>query len=773
MKKTICQSLILVLLITSISSVAISQDSEGVPPIADAGFSRYVAQEPIVLDGTGSYDPDNSGQLSYTWRQIAGPSVVMIDANTVTPSIGGDMLVGKETDTLVGFYQTDEIQECVFELVVNDGENDSVADTVKVMIVPDFGTYTLELVNEVFDPNKPTFVFFTGGSTCADGGGQVIDDPMFLELVNHIGFPQGYSPDSMPTPRTFYKYANMIIVFLSSVAPDYHQLIQTCGFSAGGTPALDVGTYLNRTYADPRYAVNRVTLMDGAFCMERYSQPLKRIEEFTQNPVGDEPCWIENYAAANKTYYPDALNVSLPLSHGENPMWYLNSFLTQDENNFNGGLVAGVYWSVFGPGKNLDPALKLDPEPYKFQWHGSVNSGYMDFFNEQQHPGRFPEPVTLLGPEDGAFVDTNGALLTCKESENAIGYQLLFGSDPHSVMDYYVISDTPDPPTRVITATFFEKTWWTIKVRDQYGSTIYADPIRVDFENIEPSPIQNITIGKEYGSFRLAIDDARNGDEIVVRPGVYQQNINFKGKNLTLRSIDPNDPSVVSETILIAYGDVVTFSNAEDANCVLAGFTIADSDNGIYCSAASPPITNCNIVDNVNAGMKLYMASNPTVSNCIISGNGGSGLEMIIFAAGRNILINSPSIVNCTIAGNLETGISEGMPMVLNSIIYGNGVQITSSAAEVKYSNIQGGYSGEGNIDTDPFFADPDNGDYHLQSQAGRWSPTSQSWVTDQVNSPCIDTGDPDTPPGSEPLNNGGVINMGAYGGTSEASKSP
>jgi parallel beta-helix repeat protein len=488
--------------------------------------------------------------------------------------------------------------------------------------------------------------------------------------------------------------------------------------------------------------------------------------------VGDEPCWIENYAAANKTYYPDVLNVSLPLTHGENPLWYLSSFLTQDENNFNGGLVAGVYWSVFGPGKNLNPALTLDPEPYKFQWRGSVNSGYMDFFNEQQNPGRLPEPVRLVGPENGAFVDANGAVFTCEESENAVGYQLLFGPDPYRVMDYYPISDTPNPPTGVITASFFEQTWWTIKVRDQYGSTIYADPIRVDFENLEPPPIENVTIGKEYGSIQRAIDDARNGDEIVVRPGVYQQKINFKGKNLTLRSIDPNDPAVVSETILIAYGDVVTFSNGEDANCVLAGFTIADSDNGVYCSAASPTIMNCNIVDNVNDGMKLYMASKPTVSNCIIAGNGGSGLAMYIFTAGRYILINSPTIVNCTITGNSDIGISEGRPTVLNSIICGNGVQITSSSAVVTYSNVQGGYSGEGNIDADPFFADPDNGDYHLKSQAGRWDPASQSWVTDDVSSPCIDAGDPSTPPGSEPSNNGGVINMGAYGGTIEASKS-
>jgi hypothetical protein len=79
---------------------------------------------------------------------------------------------------------------------------------------------------------------------------------------------------------------------------------------------------------------------------------------------------------------------------------------------------------------------------------------------------------------------------------------------------------------------------------------------------------------------------------------------------------------------------------------------------------------------------------------------------------------------------------------------------------------------GPGNIDTDPLFADPNNGDYHLKSQAGRFDPNRQSWVIDDVTSPCIDAGDPNSRIGTEPFPNGGVINMGAYGGTTEASKS-
>ena len=45
-------------------------------------------------------------------------------------------------------------------------------------------------------------------------------------------------------------------------------------------------------------------------------------------------------------------------------------------------------------------------------------------------------------------------------------------------------------------------------------------------------------------------------------------------------------------------------------------------------------------------------------------------------------------------------------------------------------------------------------------------------WVLDEVTSPCLDAGDPNSPVADEPQPNGGRINMGVYGGTGEASKS-
>jgi parallel beta-helix repeat protein len=763
-------------------SPARAQSQDG-RPVADAGSSRYTATDPVQLDSSGCYDPDNSGPLSYTWRQIAGPPVVIIDANTAIPTVGGSMLPGTGRDpvpTLGGFIQTNEIQECEFELVVSDGELISLADTVKVIIVPYFGASTLQQENPPFDPNKPTVIYFGGGDCVSGLAGQPWNASEWSSRANVISFPNGYGPDSGGGTRTYYKYGDMIIVYLTSVAPDYRQPIQTIGWSTGGQPAIDVGIRLNSAYQDARYAVNRVTQMDAPCRVspqwggswELYTQIA---ESFLSSSVDGEQCWLDFYYGTGGLQYEPfqfryLLDVYLGLGHDPVRRWYRNSLTGNAMNNFNSGVVAGAYWSVLGPGKNLQLAPQTNA--YYFRWYGGEQSGSMNFYKEAQYPGRLPEPVTLLGPVDVG--DPNGAVLTCAESENAVGYQLLFGSDPYRVMNYYIVSDTLTPPNEVITSLPFEETWWTVRVRDQYGSTIYADPRPINTHALSLS-IENMNTGQRYGYIQDAIDSADYSNEIVLDEGVYQESIDFKGKNLIVRSTDPNDSTVVATTILTGDGknNLVIFSNNEDASCVLAGLTITDANNGIHCSGASPRIASCNIVGNVGDGIILHMGSNPTISNCIIAGNSCSGIAMLKFKSARMTFYNSPNIANCTIVENSEIGISEGKPTVLNSIIYGNSVQIGGSTAVVQYSNVQGGFPGEGNINDDPIFADSDNGDYHLKSQAGRWDSISQIWIQDDVTSPCIDAGDPTSPIGLEPAPNGNRINMGAYGGTLEASKSP
>jgi len=64
------------------------------------------------------------------------------------------------------------------------------------------------------------------------------------------------------------------------------------------------------------------------------------------------------------------------------------------------------------------------------------------------------------------------------------------------------------------------------------------------------------------------------------------------------------------------------------------------------------------------------------------------------------------------------------------------------------------------------------NGDYHVKSETGRWDPNSQFWVKDAATSQCIDAGDPNSVWTAELWPHGKRINLGAYGGTPEASMS-
>jgi len=82
-------------------------------------------------------------------------------------------------------------------------------------------------------------------------------------------------------------------------------------------------------------------------------------------------------------------------------------------------------------------------------------------------------------------------------------------------------------------------------------------------------------------------------------------------------------------------------------------------------------------------------------------------------------------------------------------------------------------YPGTTLLNVDPLFADVAADDYHLQSTAGRWSRIQQAWVTDPANSPAIDAGDTLAGYSQEPFYNGNRLNLGVYGNTAEASKSP
>ncbi len=137
--------------------------------------------------------------------------------------------------------------------------------------------------------------------------------------------------------------------------------------------------------------------------------------------------------------------------------------------------------------------------------------------------------------------------------------------------------------------------------------------------------IENLATGKTYSNIQLAVNDANDGDEIVVDSGVYHENISFINKNLTLSSKDPNDPNVVAATVIDIegpyQGPVITLSGSRDGGCLLDGLTITGGRVGISCCDASPTIRNCMIVSNEPNAIEFWEGCEPpTTIDCNITG---------------------------------------------------------------------------------------------------------------------------------------------------------
>lgn len=191
-------------------------------------------------------------------------------------------------------------------------------------------------------------------------------------------------------------------------------------------------------------------------------------------------------------------------------------------------------------------------------------------------------------------------------------------------------------------------------------------------------------------------------------------------------------------------------------------------------------------------GGGLYQCSG-NINNNIISGNKSSSTNI---SYGGGLFQCNYKIINNDIIGNIAGHIGGALyncnAYVKNNIISFNSANSIGGIyglCDNSYNNLwmnaggnwgNGAKAGIGDIAVNPLFASDGywigdiwiNGDYHLKSEAGRWDPNSETWVIDNATSFCIDAGDPCDPIEYEPNPNGGLINMGAYGGTVEASKS-
>jgi hypothetical protein len=178
-----------------------------------------------------------------------------------------------------------------------------------------------------------------------------------------------------------------------------------------------------------------------------------------------------------------------------------------------------------------------------------------------------------------------------------------------------------------------------------------------------------------------------------------------------------------------------TFTNNEVFPSPIYPSTVGQGA-AIYCSNLSDPVIRGNLFFNnrVNSGGAVgqggggaifVFSAAPVIENNVFAGNiveygGGGALYLFIY---NGTLVNNVFTSN-TAAGNggaIYMDLSH--PGVINCILYGDNAPsgpelylYGSSEVTVSYSDIAGGWEGEGNIDTDPLFRDPSSGDYHLMA---------------------------------------------------------
>ncbi len=240
-------------------------------------------------------------------------------------------------------------------------------------------------------------------------------------------------------------------------------------------------------------------------------------------------------------------------------------------------------------------------------------------------------------------------------------------------------------------------------------------------------------------------------------------------------------------------GGGISLYNESDVNlenCLLAGNSASTYGGGMQCTRARMNMNRVVFTENESAhGGGLYLISSDVyVSSSTFIGNSATDHSGGIYGtAGSYLFLNHVLIQgnqapgggaiyatchtvmdNVTIVENsaeLFGGIrySASSFTLMNSIVRDNEgmeLQVVTGDVTVSYTNIQTGEDevygeeddlvwGEGNIDEDPLFLDPENGDYHLEE-----------------DSPCIDAGHPDSldidwtraDMGAFPILNGAVL---------------
>lgn len=367
--------------------------------------------------------------------------------------------------------------------------------------------------------------------------------------------------------------------------------------------------------------------------------------------------------------------------------------------------------------------------------------------------------VTLLLPPDSGRVSIRNPIFV---------WRPVHDTSISDTFTYRVIYSIHPDFTGASSSAILGDTTWQVPFRLDIGFTYFwkvlafysgsSDTVRPDGKfQFQVAPTK-LVVPLDRPTIQQAIDISMDGDTVLVLPGIYLQNILFKGKKIKLLSRGGPDSTTLAR--LVDGAPMVSFSGTEDSNTVLRGFTItggrlAPNGAGISILNASPIIENNYLTDNAGDTAVIYVRnSSPSLRRNLIVGN-QTGISAIGFFSGPG-----GELVNNTIANNTGDGVrispTMGVNIINNIVAFNSGYGIRStgginSSCTISYNDFFADSLGTyfaviptfGDIFDNPLFVGGTPFNYHLTS-----------------TSPCIDAGDPSFP---VPPGGGTIVDIGTF----------
>ena len=273
----------------------------------------------------------------------------------------------------------------------------------------------------------------------------------------------------------------------------------------------------------------------------------------------------------------------------------------------------------------------------------------------------------------------------------------------------------------------------------------------------------DVTFTNNYAGYNGGGIFVLNCDSLILDEITFDTNYSSLGGNLYVSNssvIIKNSPIYNGDAFSYGGGIYCNNNSVIEIDNVNLELNIASFGGGIYSVDSDLFLRNSIMSNNSSENGGAIKSSNSYIEiiNCEIVNNGCYVNGVLTLGSSNTLIINTTFSDNYAQIQN--GGISGTNVTLINSILWDNIEPQLPSNAIVSYSNIQGGWDGEGNINEDPLFVGTGEHQYALQE-----------------NSPCIDAGTPDTtglslPPwdivGNERIWDGDgdgfhIIDMGAY----------